>query len=297
MARFGRVITAMVTPFDDKGALDLDAAANLADWLVENGSDGLVLCGTTGESPVLTDSEEVALPGRSATPCRSRCSLGTGSNDTAYAVEATRRAADAGRRRRPGRHAVLQPPVPGRPRRPLPRRRRRHRAAGRPLRHPDPHRPQDRHRRMLIRLVTRCRTSSRSRTRRRPGRTARLVAAAARRLRALQRRRRVDPAAARDRRRRRHLRGEPLGRPPDGRDGRRVREGRRRDGRRDQRRSARPVLRLRGRRRRPEPDPDQGHPAGAGAARWDSAGRRWARRPTDSKTGPAPCSTDLSLMS
>jgi 4-hydroxy-tetrahydrodipicolinate synthase len=59
--RFGRVITAMVTPFDDRGALDLDAAATLADWLVNTGSDGLVLCGTTGESPVLSDSEEVAL--------------------------------------------------------------------------------------------------------------------------------------------------------------------------------------------------------------------------------------------
>ena len=58
--RFGRVVTAMVTPFDDKGALDLDGAATLAHWLVENGSDGLVLCGTTGESPVLSDSEEVA---------------------------------------------------------------------------------------------------------------------------------------------------------------------------------------------------------------------------------------------
>ena len=59
--RFGRVITAMVTPFDEGGALDLDSAANLAAWLVDNGSDGLVLAGTTGESPVLSDSEEVAL--------------------------------------------------------------------------------------------------------------------------------------------------------------------------------------------------------------------------------------------
>ena len=49
--RFGRVVTAMVTPFDDKGALDLDAAATLADWLVENGSDGLVLCGHDRREP------------------------------------------------------------------------------------------------------------------------------------------------------------------------------------------------------------------------------------------------------
>ena len=50
----GRVATAMVTPFDERGDLDLDAAVELANWLVENGSDGLVLAGTTGESPTLT---------------------------------------------------------------------------------------------------------------------------------------------------------------------------------------------------------------------------------------------------
>ena len=59
--RFGSVITAMVTPFDDRGDLDLTAAAELATWLVENGSDGLVLSGTTGESPTLTESEELVL--------------------------------------------------------------------------------------------------------------------------------------------------------------------------------------------------------------------------------------------
>ena len=53
--RFGRVITAMVTPFDDDGALDLGVATELAHWLVAHGSDGLVLTGSTGESSVLTD--------------------------------------------------------------------------------------------------------------------------------------------------------------------------------------------------------------------------------------------------
>jgi 4-hydroxy-tetrahydrodipicolinate synthase len=96
MARFGRVITAMVTPFDERGALDLDAAATLADWLVTNGSDGLVLCGTTGESPVLTDSEEVALTRVVRSTVSVPILLGTGSNDTAYAVEATRRSAELG---------------------------------------------------------------------------------------------------------------------------------------------------------------------------------------------------------
>lgn len=94
--RFGRVITAMVTPFDDTGALDLDAAANLASWLVHNGSDGLVLAGTTGESPVLTDSEEVALTKAVRAAVSVPILLGTGSNDTAYAVDATRRAAQLG---------------------------------------------------------------------------------------------------------------------------------------------------------------------------------------------------------
>ncbi len=94
--RFGRVITAMVTPFDDRGALDLDGAATLADWLVTNGSDGLVLCGTTGESPVLSDSEEVALTKAVRAAVSVPILLGTGSNDTAYAVEATRRSSELG---------------------------------------------------------------------------------------------------------------------------------------------------------------------------------------------------------
>lgn len=96
MARFGRVITAMVTPFDEKGALNLDAAASLADWLVSNGSDGLVLCGTTGESPVLTESEEVAFTRAVRATVSVPLLLGTGSNDTAYAVAATRRSAELG---------------------------------------------------------------------------------------------------------------------------------------------------------------------------------------------------------
>ena len=59
--RFGAVLTAMVTPFDDQGRLDLDAAVRLARWLVDNGNDGLVVAGTTGEAPVLTDEEKLDL--------------------------------------------------------------------------------------------------------------------------------------------------------------------------------------------------------------------------------------------
>ncbi len=61
MARFGRVLTAMVTPFDAQGELNIDAAVALAKWLVEQGNDGLVVCGTTGESPTLSIDEKLAL--------------------------------------------------------------------------------------------------------------------------------------------------------------------------------------------------------------------------------------------
>jgi len=61
MPRFGQVITAMVTPFAKDGSLNLDGAVRLARWLQENGNDGLVLAGTTGESPVLTDDEKLSV--------------------------------------------------------------------------------------------------------------------------------------------------------------------------------------------------------------------------------------------
>ncbi len=61
MARFGRVLTAMVSPFDAEGELDVDAAVALATWLVEQGNEGLVVAGTTGESPTLTTDEKLAL--------------------------------------------------------------------------------------------------------------------------------------------------------------------------------------------------------------------------------------------
>ena len=61
MARFGRVLSAMVTPFDNEGALDLDTAKVLARYLQDHGNDGLVLAGTTGEAPTLDDDERLAL--------------------------------------------------------------------------------------------------------------------------------------------------------------------------------------------------------------------------------------------
>ncbi len=94
--RFGRVITAMVTPFDDAGALDLPAAVELARWLASHGSDGLVLTGSTGESSVLTDDEKVALWRAVAEAVTIPVIAGTGSNDTAHSVAMTRQATQSG---------------------------------------------------------------------------------------------------------------------------------------------------------------------------------------------------------
>lgn len=92
----GRVATAMVTPFDERGELDLDAAVELANWLVENGSDSLVLAGTTGESPTLTESEELVLFRTVRDAVSVPVVAGAGSNSTASAVEQTRRASETG---------------------------------------------------------------------------------------------------------------------------------------------------------------------------------------------------------
>jgi 4-hydroxy-tetrahydrodipicolinate synthase len=92
------VVTAMVTPFSGDGAVDLDLAARLADHLVAQGSDGLVLCGTTGESPTLSWAEqhELFVAVKGAVGGRARLIAGSGSNCTAEAIEATREAAALG---------------------------------------------------------------------------------------------------------------------------------------------------------------------------------------------------------
>lgn len=94
--RFGRVVTAMVTPFADDGSLDLDAAAQLARWLVDHGSEGLVVAGTTGEGPVLTDDERTDLFRVVAEAVTVPVIAGTGTNDTRHSVELTRAATAAG---------------------------------------------------------------------------------------------------------------------------------------------------------------------------------------------------------
>ncbi len=94
--RFGRVLTAMVTPFDERGDLDLDGAVELARWLVAHGNDGLVLAGTTGEAPTLTDDEKVALFAAVRDAVDVPLLAGTGSNDTRHTCGLSERAAATG---------------------------------------------------------------------------------------------------------------------------------------------------------------------------------------------------------
>lgn len=86
----------MVTPFDADGALDLDAAADLARWLADHGSDGLVVAGTTGEGSTLTDDEKLDLWRAVAEAVTIPVIANTGSNDTAHSVHLTRQAAGLG---------------------------------------------------------------------------------------------------------------------------------------------------------------------------------------------------------
>lgn len=95
-ARFGRVLTAMVTPFRDDGALDLDGAARLARWLVDHGNDGLILAGTTGEGATLSDDEKVELWHAVRAAVDVPLLAGTGSNDTRHTIGLSRRAAETG---------------------------------------------------------------------------------------------------------------------------------------------------------------------------------------------------------
>jgi len=90
------VITAMVTPFDTEGALDLDVAVELANWLADHGSDGLVVGGTTGEGSTLTDGEKLDLWRAVAGAVTVPVIANTGSNDTAHSVDLTGLAAGCG---------------------------------------------------------------------------------------------------------------------------------------------------------------------------------------------------------
>ncbi|HEY9909642.1 MAG TPA: dihydrodipicolinate synthase family protein, partial [Thermosynechococcaceae cyanobacterium] len=98
MVNFGRVLTAMITPFQVDGSVDFAIAAELAAHLVDHGSDTLVVCGTTGESPTLTWDEEYELfqVVQKAVKGKARIIAGTGSNSTQEAIAATKKAARLG---------------------------------------------------------------------------------------------------------------------------------------------------------------------------------------------------------
>ena len=94
----GEVLTAVVTPFDSDGRIDFDRFRELADHLVEHGSDGLVVAGTTGESPTLTDAERLELFRVAVDTLRGRATVvaGTGTYSTAHSVHLTRAAHELG---------------------------------------------------------------------------------------------------------------------------------------------------------------------------------------------------------
>ena len=94
----GSVLTAMVTPFTPEGAVDVDRFRELAIYLVDNGSDGVVVSGTTGESPTLSDREKLLLfaAARDAVGDRATVIAGTGTYDTAHSVHLTKQAATLG---------------------------------------------------------------------------------------------------------------------------------------------------------------------------------------------------------
>ena len=94
--RFGSILTAMVSPFDAEGALDLGAATTIARFLQEQGNDALVVGGTTGEASVLSDDEHLSLVETVAEAVTIPVVAGTGSNDTAHAVWLTEEAGKLG---------------------------------------------------------------------------------------------------------------------------------------------------------------------------------------------------------
>lgn len=94
--RFGAVLTAMITPFHDDGSLDIDGAVTLARWLIDHGSDGLVITGTTGEAPTLTDEEDVELWRAVKEAVTVPIIAGSTTNDTRHSVELTKHAEACG---------------------------------------------------------------------------------------------------------------------------------------------------------------------------------------------------------
>jgi 4-hydroxy-tetrahydrodipicolinate synthase len=95
-ARFGNVLTAMITPFDEAGALNLDMARDVARYLVDHGNQGLVVTGTTGEAPALSDDEKISLWAAVAEAVTVPVIAGAGSNDTAHSAHLAKEAERVG---------------------------------------------------------------------------------------------------------------------------------------------------------------------------------------------------------
>lgn len=98
MARFGRLVTAMVTPFNDQNQVDYEKTERLIDHLLETGSEGIVVSGTTGESPTLSQKEKLDLFKHVVSYAKGKCHIiaGTGSNNTQASVEFTKEAQSLG---------------------------------------------------------------------------------------------------------------------------------------------------------------------------------------------------------
>ena len=98
MVNFGRVITAMATPFNEDGSVNWSVAEKLADYLINHGSDGIVVCGTTGESPTLSKEEKYELfqVVKNAVANKGKVIAGTGSYSTQEAIATTKKAAKLG---------------------------------------------------------------------------------------------------------------------------------------------------------------------------------------------------------
>lgn len=95
---FGKILTAMVTPFNDNGEINFQAVEQLVNHLIENGSDGIVVAGTTGESPTLTYEEKIKLFEAVVSAANKRATIiaGTGTNNTKASIELTKKAEQIG---------------------------------------------------------------------------------------------------------------------------------------------------------------------------------------------------------
>lgn len=94
----GRIATAMITPFDENGAIDYEQVENVIEHLISNGTDTIVVCGTTGESPTLSTEEKLQLIEFTVKKVNKRVPVvaGTGDNETSYSIEMTKKAEKLG---------------------------------------------------------------------------------------------------------------------------------------------------------------------------------------------------------